>query len=102
MNDSTLCLWVPCLGELVSQSALKPQPESGGQEARQGTIVPFPTSYEAAPLGSVPVYLVFVPVSPVWLSCQLSGSLPSPASQYSAATYDHEQGTPLWPRGRQP
>lgn len=30
----TLCLWVPCLGELLSRPALKSQPESRGQEVR--------------------------------------------------------------------
>lgn len=33
-NGGTLCLWVPCPGELLTQPALKFQPEAGGQEAR--------------------------------------------------------------------
>ena len=43
-NGGTLLLWVPCLGELLAQPALKSQPESGGHVARAQAgekIVPF-------------------------------------------------------------
>jgi len=90
-NDGTLCLQVPGPGELLTQPALKFQPVrgSGGQGAGRGTIVPFTTppdtlplpgsSHEVATLGSILVYLAFIPIPPVWPSCQLSGALQSPA-----------------------
>lgn len=90
-NDGTLCLQVPGPGELLTQPALKFQPVrgSGGQGAGRGTIVPFTTppdtlplpgsSHEVATLGSILVHLAFIPIPPVWPSCQLSGSLQSPA-----------------------
>lgn len=90
-NDATLCLQVPCPGELLTQPALKFQPVrgSGSQGAGRGTTVPFTTppdalplpgsSHEVATLGSILVYLAFVPIPAVGPSCQLSGSLQSPA-----------------------
>lgn len=83
---------------IVHTLALKSQPESGGQEARgqQGNKCalrlpashsgPPGPSHEVAALGSILVYLALTPgpIAPLWPSCQLSGTLQSPARVSSA------------------
>lgn len=89
------CLQLPCPGESLTPHALKSQPESGGQEAQvqagDNCALTTPShillhsgpSHEVAALGSILVYLALgpipVPVPQVRPSCQLSGSLQSPA-----------------------